>query len=234
MVMNAMNGKLRLALLESALELVPKEIWGHPAVSKNARRRGKKPGETLLDVSLHYHAMLKLRDREKRGRPDIVHVTLLNVLESPLNKEGFLEVYVHTYSNKVVFIDPSVRIPRNYNRFVGLMEQLLTRGKVPPGADKPLMHVEAMNIKELVEHLGVDGLILLSAEGEMKPLGEIVSEATNNNMLIGIGGFAHGTFREETLKTASRIYSIYKEPLTAWIVASRLIGKAEEILKILA
>jgi len=112
--------RLKIILLESALETVPHEIWRHPAVVKNARRRGKKPGETLLDVSLHYHAMKNLKDREKRGRPDIVHTTLLELLESPLNKEGHLEVYVHTYQGHVIFIDPSTRIPRNYNRFGAL------------------------------------------------------------------------------------------------------------------
>ncbi|MEM4586704.1 MAG: 16S rRNA methyltransferase, partial [Desulfurococcaceae archaeon] len=118
------NKKLHIALVESALETVPKEIIDHPAVVKNARRRGKKPWEVLLDVSLHYHAMKNLKDWFKRGRPDIVHVTLLEALESPLNRSGLLEIYIHTYGDYVLFIDPETRIPRNYNRFVGLIEQV--------------------------------------------------------------------------------------------------------------
>ena len=90
---------IRLILAESSIELVPRDIIGHPSVLKTAKRRGKKPTEILLDISLHYHAMKKLRDRHKRGRPDIVHVSLLEALSSPLNLEGKLEVIVHTISD---------------------------------------------------------------------------------------------------------------------------------------
>lgn len=225
--------KLRVILVESALELVPREIWGHPAVAKNARRRGKRPGDTILDVSLHYHAMKNLSDREKRGRPDIVHISLLNMLESPLNKEGLLEVYVHTYPGHVIFVDPSVRLPRNYNRFIGLMEQLLKYGKVPPKADKPLLYVKTMTLKDLLETIGAKGLVLLDEEGEKAPRTRIVEEALENNYAIGIGGFPHGGFSKETLDTATRRYAIYDKPLTTWVAASRIIEAAEALLEII-
>ncbi|MEM4684334.1 MAG: 16S rRNA methyltransferase, partial [Thermosphaera sp.] len=64
--------KLRIVILEAGLELVPKSIANHPSILKNAARRGKKPSEVLLDVSIHYPAMKKLPDKLKRGRPDIV------------------------------------------------------------------------------------------------------------------------------------------------------------------
>lgn len=225
--------KLKIALIESALELVPYEIIGHPAVLKNAKRRGKKPNETLLDTSLHYHAMKKLRDREKRGRPDIVHISLLEALESPLNKQGLLEIYVHTYPGHIIFIDPSTRIPRNYNRFVGLMEQLLTVGRVPPDSSKPLMYVKTMSIGDLLDGIGVSGLILLRESGEKRKVQDIVVEALKNNYLIGIGGFPHGDFSKEVIKYSVAEYSIYSEPLTTWIIVSRILAAAEDYLKVL-
>ncbi len=225
--------RLKIILLESALETVPQEIWGHPAVVKNARRRGKKPGETLLDVSLHYHAMKNLEDREKRGRPDIVHITLLELLESPLNKEGHLEVYVHTYQGHVIFIDSSTRIPRNYNRFVGLMEQLFKYGKVPPDAEKPLIYIKTLTLEKLLEKLGCKGLAILWEKGERASPENIVSIAMNNNYAIGIGGFPHGDFSKEILSLASHKFSIYKDPLNSWVVASRIAYAAEKILGIL-
>ncbi len=224
-----MSGKARIILLESALELVPREIWDHPAVLKNARRRGKSPGETLLDLSLHYHAAKKLQDWKKRGRPDIVHISLLNALESPLNKEGLLEIYVHTYNGHILFIDPSTRIPRNYNRFVGLMEQLFKTGKVPPNTDKPLMYLKTMPLEKLLQEIRVNGLILLDEKGEYKKPIDIAKEAIDNNMAIGIGGFPHGSFKEETYKLASKTYSVYKEPLMTWIVVSRIIEAFERL-----
>ncbi|MCC6050815.1 MAG: 16S rRNA methyltransferase, partial [Thermofilum sp.] len=57
---------MHLLLAEAGLELVPKELWSHPAVRASARRRGKKPGEILLDVALHHSAMVGLGERWKR------------------------------------------------------------------------------------------------------------------------------------------------------------------------
>ncbi len=224
---------LHLILLESALELVPREIIRHPAVLKNARRRKKKPTETLLDVSLHYHAMKTLPDREKRGRPDIVHVSLLNALESPLNKEGKLRIYVHTYDGHIIFIKPETRIPRNYNRFVGLMEQLLTKGRVPPDAEDPLIYVKTITLEELLSKIGKKGLILLRENGEYKKPINIVKYALENDLAIGIGGFPHGDFSKYILEMATKQFSIYHLSLPSWIVVSRIITSAEILYNIL-
>ncbi|MCP8317603.1 MAG: 16S rRNA methyltransferase, partial [archaeon] len=61
---------LVLILAESALELIPHELWKHPSVVKHASSKGKKVSEILLDRSYHHSAMLRLKDSEKRGRPD--------------------------------------------------------------------------------------------------------------------------------------------------------------------
>jgi len=224
---------IRLILAESSIELVPRDIIGHPSVLKTAKRRGKKPTEILLDISLHYHAMKKLRDRHKRGRPDIVHVSLLEALSSPLNLEGKLEVIVHTISDYVIFIDPSTRIPRNYNRFVGLMEQLLLKGKVPPDSDKPLMTAVSMNFEGLISELGVDGVVLLSEEGEIVSPGVVCDKALKENLPIVIGGFPHGDFSESIKTFAKYQYSIYPKPLDTWIVVSRVLSACEKKLGIL-
>ncbi|MEM4548526.1 MAG: hypothetical protein QXP94_07425, partial [Thermofilaceae archaeon] len=138
--------KLHLLLAEAGLELVPAEIWGHPTVAASARKRGKEPGEILLDVSLHYAAMKSLKDRMKRGRPDIAHFCMLLALGSLLNRAGMLELYVHTYDGRMIGVSPHVRLPRNYNRFVGLVEQLLKEGRVPPNSASPLLWVEPYSL----------------------------------------------------------------------------------------
>jgi len=221
------DNSLKIILLESSLELVPREIANHPSVVNNARKRGKKPFETLLDVSLHYHAMLKLREREKRGRPDIVHVSLLFALESPLNKKKKLELYIHTYPGDIIFINPETRIPRNYNRFVGLIEQLLINGKIPPNSDNPLMFVKTMDIDYLFKEIDINGLILLSEKGVYKKPFDIVKESIENNYLIGIGGFPHSDFSKYIVDKSIAQYSIYSEPLMTWIVLSRILIEAE-------
>ncbi len=233
-LMNELSGgKVTIILAEASLELVPREIASHPSVTRNALRRGKKPYETLLDKSLHYHAMSKLRMREKRGRPDIVHVSLLEILSSPLNLEGRLNVYVHTIGDYVISIKPETRIPRNYNRFVGLMEQLLIKGSVPPDSPTPLMVARPSTFKSLIKSLKVDGVVLLDESGELLSPKEICRVSVSNSLPIVIGAFPHGEFSEDVRAAAIHIYSIYRRPLEAWVVASRVITGCEELLNII-
>jgi len=225
--------KLKIVLLEAALETVPPSIASHPAVARNAAKRSKPPTEVLLDVSIHYPAMKKLPLKHKRGRPDIVHISLLEALESPLNKAGMLEVYVYTIQGHAIIIDPSTRLPRNYNRFTGLFEQLFKEGRIPPGSGEPLILVKTMPLESLLKTMNVNGVTLLRETCEHRRVDEVVGEALREGLAIGIGGFPHGDFEEDTLRHASKCYSIYREPLATWIVTSRIISSAERILGIM-
>jgi len=50
---------------------------------------------------------------------------LLTLLDSPLNKAGKLQIYIHTTKGVLIEVNPCVRIPRTFRRFSGLMVQLL-------------------------------------------------------------------------------------------------------------
>lgn len=50
---------------------------------------------------------------------------LLMLMDSPLNRAGLLQVYIHTEKNALIEINPQTRIPRTFTRFCGLM------GKTP-------------------------------------------------------------------------------------------------------
>lgn len=218
---------LDLILAEAAVELVPEGMLNHPSVLAHAKRRGRKPNETLLDVSYHYAAMKELRQSDKRGRPDIVHFSLLEALGSPLNREGQLETWIHTVQDRVIRIDPKTRLPRNYDRFVGLMEQLFTEGRVPPQG-KPLIQVETSSLRALVERIQPTSLIALSTIGQPSTLEEICRNlAQTDKPAVMIGCFARGHFAEQNLKLANRVFSIDKEPLDSWIVTSRIIYEYE-------
>ncbi len=229
---------LTLIIAEAALELVPREIWHHELVKKHARKRGKKPWEIILDKSLHYRAMLNLPQHHKRGRPDIVHFCLLEALGSPLNKRGLLRVFVHTIDNRVISVDPATRIPRHYYRFVGLMEQLLVEGRVPPGSEKPLMRCERMTFPQLLEELGIEVSVLMHESGERVGLGELgrwLSEEMlrGRRVAVVVGGFPHGDFTEETLSCVDRRVSIFDEVLDSWVVTSRVLAAVELALGVL-
>ncbi len=228
---------LTIVLAESGLELIPKEIQIHSTVINSAKKKGKKACDILLDISLHYRAMKSLPKWYKRGRPDIVHISLLLALSSPLNDSGLLRFYIHTLNDIIIHVDPKTRIPRNYNRFVGLMEQLLKLGKVPPNSSKPLMVVEKRSLQQFMYEKGFDEIILLHEKGIKRSpdtLGNFIASLMNNDrkVCIIIGGFQHGDFEESTLKLATKKISIYPKVLEAWIVLSRVIEGIENALNI--
>ena len=227
-----MSGKpvLTLILAEAALETVPKEILDHPQVRRHAERAGKPASRLLLNKSYHYEAMAKLKDKEKRGRPDIVHLTLLEVLGSPLNMEGLLKVYVHTYGGYVIDVRPEVRLPRDCNRFSGLMEQLFQEGRVPPEG-RPLLTLRRQTLTQLVRKLKPTLTVALTRQGEPQPANQLARELTQTSRpTVIIGGFPHGGFSRQTLRLADRLVAIDRESLEAWVVASRIVAYYEQAL----
>ena len=218
-------------LVEAGLELVPPQIASHPAVKRNAERRGKKPLETLLDISVHKPAMAKLPKWYKRGRPDIAHGFLLLAQGSILNIEGLLRVHLYTFSGLYIEVDPSLRPPRDYRRFIGLMEQLLKVGRVPP--DRPLMKVREEALKSVQRRIRPDVTVLLSEKGQpvkLREFGRMVLQ--HGTPLIMIGGFQRGDFEEETRSIADLTLSIYPKPLDTLTVTSRVLCSLEsELLK---
>ncbi|MEM2133412.1 MAG: hypothetical protein QXG44_01035 [Candidatus Jordarchaeaceae archaeon] len=219
---------LTLILAESSLETIP------PRTNKNdtTKTPNKKDKKThqILDISLHSKIVQKLPNREKRGRPDIIHLSLLAALGTPLNKQGHLQTFVHTIQNNVITVNPQTRLPKNYNRFIGLMQQLYKLGKVPPKGT-PLLTLEKMNLETLIKKLKPTQTIIFTEKGNPTKPKTIMNEcAQQENPTIIIGGFPHGEFSTNTLKLADKKISIHPEPLDAWIVISRILYCYEEII----
>lgn len=218
---------LNLVLAEASLEVIPKELWNEPSVIAYCRRRRKDPGRCLLDIVYYYRAMRKLKDAEKRGRPDIVHSAMLSALETPLNKEGLLKLYVHTYSNYVIYVDPSVRLPKNYNNFLNLMEQLFELKLVPPRG-KPLLTLEAKDFSKLVLELKPDYAVALDTDGSLTSLSKLALKLSNfKSPAVAIGGFQRGSLSEDVKKNCNELLSIGNFSFLASVVISRLIYELE-------
>ena len=221
---------LTLILAEAALERVPAELTGHPQVRRQAEKAGKPPGSLILDRSYHHQAMVGLKNGEKRGRPDIVHFCLLEALGSPLNLEGLLQVYVHTVGGFTIWVNPEVRLPRNYNRFIGLMEQLFQAGRVPPEG-RPLLTLRRMSLRRLLGKLKPTFTLALTRRGKPQPvrrLGEALASTPRPTVLVG--AFPHGGFTKQTLSLADEAAAIDPEGLEAWTVVSRIISAYEEAI----
>jgi rRNA small subunit pseudouridine methyltransferase Nep1 len=224
---------LTLALVESALQLVPRPIQSHPQIKRYAERRAKNTTEVLLDRAFHNTAMRRLAKigysipAEKMGRPDIIHNTLLQVLETPLNWEAQLRVLVHTQEDLVITINPKVRLPKNYVRFVGLIEQLFRQGKVPEKGE-PLLSLKKGNVRELVRMISPDEVFGFSTLGKPALLRAVANQISKARAPLAlVGAFPRGHFAEETRATVNELFSVDRDSLDAWVVAGRFVYDCE-------
>ncbi|EEP75688.1 nucleolar essential protein 1 [Uncinocarpus reesii 1704] len=88
---------------------------------------GRDDKYSLLNSDEHIGVMRKMGRDISEARPDITHQCLLTLLDSPINKAGKLQIYIHTAKGVLIEVSPTVRIPRTFKRFAGLMVQLLHR-----------------------------------------------------------------------------------------------------------
>jgi len=227
------KNSLVLILAESALELVPKEIWKHPSVVKHALSKGKKVGEILLDRSYHHSAMLRLKDADKRGRPDIVHFSLLEATSSPLYMRGLMEVFVHTVNDEVIKLGKSVRLPKAYLRFEGLMEKLFKERKIIASSNEILLEIKEQSFKELISEIKPSITVGLSRLRERNNFEGVAKELSKyENPAIVVGGFPRGHFSPNTSSIFNRLYSCHELPLEAHVIIARIVYEFEKLLVI--
>ena len=223
---------LTFILAESALETVPQQIQKHPSVRRHSKRTNKPTKQLLLDRSIHHAAMQNLENSNKRGRPDITHLALLEALGSPLNKEGLLRTFVHTNRDYVITVNPKTRLPRNYNQFTGLMQQLFQQKQVPPNAE-PLLTLEQKTLNQLLNQQQPDYILLLSTQGNPKTVHDAISSLqTKQNPAVIVGGFPHGDFAQATRELADEIITIDSAPLDAWTITARAIYEYEQAISL--
>ena len=226
-----MKMPLIIILVECGIELVPKEIRNHSAVQKNLSEHIYS--SQLLDNALHHSAMKNLENKEKRGRPDITHLCLLNVLGSPLNKTGKIKLYLHTTNNRIFEFNPEIRIARNYNRFKGLMAKLLIDGNISVNGNQLISTVDR-SLQNLINTFNKPQIILFSHKGKLiSDYNEVFLSNSSKDIIAIIGGFQKGNFSRTILRLSNNIVSISEYSLDAWVVASKIITYYELSSKIL-
>ncbi|MGB9125509.1 MAG: ribosome biogenesis protein [Nitrosotalea sp.] len=217
---------LSLVIAESALELVPKELQKHNSVISSARRFNKKPAEILLDISWHFAAMKGIKNEIKRGRPDLVHFSLLEACSIPLYFENKLNVFVHTIDDKVISVGQNVRLPKSYHRFIGLVEKLYATGKIEE-SNNTLLEIKEMNFGNLIKKINPKQTIALSSKG-IKSSYQKVAEELNDNTCLVVGGFSKGQFFDKNKDYFNKIVLVDKNPLEAHIIISRVLYEYEK------
>ena len=219
---------LTIILVESSLELIPPELSNHQSVLAYSKKFKKTISNTLLDNSWHFGAMKGLKNEIKRGRPDIVHLTLLSICTSPAFYKNKIKLFVHTVNNEIISINNNTRLPKSYHRFQGLMEKLFLTKKIESETEI-LMKMENSSLSKLISKIKHDEVIALTTEGQKTTFEKLIHQTKENSCIL-IGGFQKGHFNEENQKIIERAFSIHDSSLEAHLVASRLVYEYEKTI----
>ena len=219
---------ITIILVESSLELIPKELYKHSSVTSYSKKFKKISSQTLLDNSWHFGAMKGLDNEIKRGRPDIVHLTLLSLCTTPAFYENKIKVFVHTINNEIIYINNKTKLPKSYHRFQGLMEKLFFTKKIQ-AEDEILMELKQSSLSELLSKIQPNHIIGLTTKGQKNTIEKIVKQIPENSCIL-IGGFQKGHFSNETQRIIDKSFSINDLSLEAHIVASRFVYEYEKTI----
>lgn len=186
----------------------------------------------LLNSDDHSHLLKKHKKDPTHYRPDITHQCLLALLDSPLNKAGRLQVYIHTTNNVLIAVSPHVRIPRTFKRFCGLMVQLLHKLSIRAvnGPEKLLRVIKS----PITDHLPPDcRKITMSSEPSPVRLSSYLPSLPQDKPIVFfIGAMAHGNDDWVDDIVDDKI-SISEYPLSAAVTCSKLTAACEDLWGIL-
>jgi rRNA small subunit pseudouridine methyltransferase Nep1 len=153
-----------------------------------------KKNPQIINCDDHYKIIKSMKKKLDEFRPDIIHQCLLNLFDSPLNKVGLLQVYIHTNKNILIEINPKTRIPRTFKRFSGLFSQLFLKNEIGIGDNSHKeIFLKILNVK--LENIIQDiPKILLSEKGRLvdidtycKNLENNIKDKKNKNICFIIG-----------------------------------------------
>jgi rRNA small subunit pseudouridine methyltransferase Nep1 len=241
--------KQRLGAAGSALEVAP------PVSSKNNSRNKNKPKiivlldqatlETvknrrgvyeLLNCDDHRELCRKKLNKDPNDfRPDILHQELLALMDSPLNKAGLLQVYIHTQKKVLIEVNPSCRVPRTYKRFAGLMVQLLHKLKIKAAGESTTLLKVIKN--PFSQHLAAGTHCYgFSSQGTLyspvalaKTLLPPTLDDTRVPICLVLGAMATGHVTIQDHPYIEQMLSISEYPLSGAAALSRIMGGIEHL-----
>lgn len=162
----------------------------------------------------------------KLSPTDLCAQCLLTLLDSPINKAGKLQIYIHTAKGVLIEVSPTVRIPRTFKRFAGLMVQLLHKLSIrSTNSQEKLLKV----IKNpITDHLPLNcRKVTLSFDAEVVRVKDYVESLNpQESICVFVGAMAKGKddfadfFKDESI-------SISNYSLSASVACARFCHAAE-------
>ncbi|KAK3055905.1 18S rRNA pseudouridine methyltransferase [Extremus antarcticus] len=196
-------------------------------------RNGAKDHKySLLNSDEHIGVMRKMNRDISDARPDITHQCLLTLLDSPVNKAGKLQIYIHTAKGVLIEVSPTVRIPRTFKRFAGLMVQLLhTLSIRSTQSQEKLLKV----IKNpITDHLPPNcRKVTLSFDAPVVRIRDYIADlGTKESVCVFVGAMAKGedSFADQYKDDS---ISISNYSLSASVACSKFCHAAEDVWDII-
>lgn len=187
----------------------------------------------LLNCDDHQGLIKHMKRDISDVRPDITHQCLLTLLDSPINKAGKLQVYIHTAKGVLIEINPAVRIPRTFKRFSGLMVQLLDKLSIRSvNSEEKLLKVIKNPITDHLPH----NCRKITLSADSKPVA-VKDYVTNNlgegqSLCVFVGAIARGKddFADEFVDEK---ISVSQYSLSASVAISKFCHGCEDAWNIL-
>lgn len=186
----------------------------------------------LLNCDDHQGILKKMGRDISEARPDITHQCLLTLLDSPINKAGKLQVYIQTSRGVLVEVNPTVRIPRTFKRFSGLMVQLLHKLSIRSvNSEEKLLKV----IKNpITDHLPTKcRKVTLSFDSAVVRVQDYIEKLDDDeSVCVFVGAMARGrdNFADEFVDEK---IGLSNYPLSASVACSKFCHGAEDAWGIL-
>ncbi|KAG5189146.1 Alpha/beta knot methyltransferase [Tribonema minus] len=182
----------------------------------------------LLNCDDHKSLITKKSGKDPADlRPDIVHQELLALLDSPLNKAGRLQVYVHTGKGVLVEVSPQTRIPRTFKRFSGLMVQLLHKLKIRAANSNATLLRVVKN--PVTRHLPAGARIYgMSVVGTLYNPRLFAAQLPEDvPIVLYVGAMAQGHLTIADHPEVEEMISVSEYPLSGAAAIARVLGAIE-------
>jgi len=187
-----------------------------------------KIGKSLRLLNCDDHATILRRKKKHPShyRPDICHQALLTILDSPLNKAGKIaKIIIHTKKNLLIELKPCVKLPRTFQRFCGLMTQLLHNLSIKStsGSLKLLRVIKG----PITKHFPVGCIKVGFSRESSNPFSFtsfVRTLSDDSQVVLVVGALAHGTIDLAYVET---LFSVSQYSLSASYCISRITNAFE-------
>lgn len=149
-----------------------------------------------------------------------------------MNKAGKLRIFIHTAKGVLIEVSPTVRIPRTFKRFAGLMVQLLHRLSIRSTTSQEKLLKVIKN--PITDHLPPNcRKVTLSFDAEVVRVRDYIADlGPKESVCVFVGAMAKGNddfadaFKDDTI-------SISKYSLSASVACSKFCHAAEDVWNII-